>query len=252
MAEENKIPAGSLPPEKPVEAPVQDKAEDNGTDYKKSFEELQKKFGEHSNEVGTLRKQNEELMNRLNDIETQSKKREEQALEQEPPTDYERELRTLANKFDEGEITAEELMLQSNKLTREQTMAEAESKYGNILDKASQQFQETLSARDQQAIVEQFNKQNPEFAEWQESGELEQVMQANPMHDELSAFYELKANKLAEQLEAKKLEAGSDPAKKVLSKPGHTIQQANKPKGTYTEAELRESALAAARAAAEG
>jgi hypothetical protein len=252
MADNEKIPVGSLPPE-PAVVPEMDKANDTpSVDYEKNFTELHKKFGEQSNEVGSLRKQNEALMEKLSAIEQNVAKKEEVAREQEPPTNYEQQLRELASKYDDGEITAEDLMIESNRLTKAQTMAEAEERYGNLLEKANQQFNETLSARDQEKIVEQFNEQNPEFSAWKESGELDAVIQSNPLHDELSAYYALKAQKAQEALEAGRLKEGSEPAKKVLNKPGSTIQQANKPKGQYTAAEIRESALAAARAAAAG
>ena len=259
MAEEQKvIPTGSLPPEpevketapppEPVEEKVYAGKYKSPEDLEKAYGEIGKKYGQQSQQVGELSKQNQELAQRLEAIEKQNAE-----LSNPPKTDYEAELRALNKQYDEGEIEIGELLLRTNAITRQQTLAEADQKYGNILDQASNQFQQTLSERDAQAQANKFHEQNPEFNQWAESGELDAMKESNPMLDDLSAFYALKAAKAFEagKEETLRLKSGSEEAGKVLSKPGNSIQQANKPKERLTGSALKASMLEKARAAAE-
>lgn len=259
MSDDNKtIPVGSIPPEPSKEPDTEPTPKEKKLyagkyktpeDLEKAYTEQAGKFGEHTNLVGELRKTNQAMEERLSAMEQSAKEREDAARKQEPPTNYEQELRDLATAYDKGDLSVEDFMLQSNALTRQQTIAEADAKYGNILEKAGEQFNQTLQERDQNQVVSKFHDDNPEFQQWIDSGEIDQVMSANPLHDQVSAFFELKAQRAFEEgkAEAARMEAGSKPAEQVLNKPGTSIQAKNdKPPGSYSKGELHDSMLKAA------
>ncbi len=269
---DEQIPAGSQPPvevmetvEEPVVEVAQDEPEESPKmyagkykspeDLESAYGELASKLGEQGSTVGELKTQNKVLMDQLQNMHQSKSQEVEQAREEAPPTDYEKMLRDISKKADDGDISMEEALFQTAEITRERTEAVVESRAESVLDEAVKKFEQTLSERDTQAVVDKFNVDNPDFAEFQSSGAKNQMLTDNPLHDDLSAFYAWKASqaeaKAAEafekgKAEAARIKAGSEPATKVLSKPGQSIQAQNKVNKPMTPAERRASAFRAA------
>ena len=152
----------------------------------KELADAQTHIGKQSNEVGETRKQVAFLTDQLNRLQQAPPK---------PPTDYEAQITEIGAKLESGDISPQEALLQTARLTQEQT-----------LNAASQKFGEVLSSRDQKAIQDQFLKENPDFTEAVQSGELGTIKRENPLHDDLSAFYVLKGRREIEAKEQEKAE----------------------------------------------
>lgn len=264
-------PAGSLPPvedtvedeqvvveeETPqAEEPVEEAPKlyagkyESPEDLEQSYTSLSSKLGEQGQELGTLKAQNELLMRQLQEKQATPEK----PVKEEPQTDYDQLLAEVGKAAEDGSIGMDEALLKVADITRQRTEALAEAKTAAMFDKAVNTFNEKLSERDQQVVIDKFNEDNPEYAQWQQDGSLQEIMASNPLHDELSAYYAKKAQVAAEEAqanfekgkaEAARLKQGSEPVKKVLSKPGQSIQTANTPKQKLSKGELRKSMLAA-------
>lgn len=256
MAEEEKdkgkiIPAGApLPPEKDTErkkteAPkttvkVGDREYSSLEDLAKDHENLQGLYGKHTEEVSDVRAANKVLTMQA---EATAKEAREREATKEPPTDYEGQLTAIYKQLNDGDISVEEAMQQSNALTAEAAAAKA-------TEASSAKLEETLQNRDAEAMQKQFLKDNPDFVTLRDSGALEPIKQGpgGEMHDDFSAYYALKAAEGVKQgkKEAAELAAGDKGTQTVLTKPGETIQQTNKPKTSLSETELETSMLGAA------
>ena len=260
---EDVMPYGAEPPETEYVETVEDKvdapeaneppAETQEPDYKKSYEELHKKFGEHSNIVGELRKQNQQLMQEVSAIKESATKREEKARDLPPPTDYEKQLREIAKRAEDGDLTLEQALLESNKITYERTRAEAEAEKQQLMEAARNEVQSVLQAKDSESVVNDFHKANPEFETFRQEGRLDQLKAEDPLLDDLSAYW--KAQALTEKesaaaefergkQEALRIKGGSEKAGKVIADAGTSMQNQSKPNRPPTESELKASMLA--------
>ena len=266
---EETVPYGSMPPEYPEAEEAPDKAEipEETTeqappaeeekpkmDYEKSYQELQKKFGEHSNVVGELRKQNQALMQEMEGIKQMAAQREEAARNLPPPTDYEKMLSDIAQQAEDGEISLQEALLASNKITREWSKAEAEQEKASLIEQARGEVQSLLSEKDAQRVIDKFHEANPDFTAMRDSGTFDQLKAEDPLLDDLSAFWKAKAMEAAKaadlkfeegKKEALRVAAGSEKAGKVLSDPGKSMQTQQKPRGPLRENDIKASMLAA-------
>lgn len=249
----DQIPVGAMPPEPQeavVEPQVEDKAnEQSGVDYEKSYKELQSKFGEHSNLVGSLKQENKTMMEKLANLEKQAAAREESARNEEPPTDYEKMLREVSRKYDDGDMTFEQAMLESNSITRQQAQAEMQGQMKGLLDQTTNAFQTELQNRDSNAVVQKFHEANPDFQQLQQSGDLQRIMDQEPMHDEFSAYWAHKATIARQEAldEAARVKAGSENASKVLADPGSSMQHQRKSGRPLSESEMKASMAASLR-----
>lgn len=267
MADEKETtPYGSVPVDQPdtlepveevaqEEAPAAEEQQpgESKVDYEKRYAELQKKFGEHSNVVGELRKQNQALAQEVEAIKKQAVTREEKARNMPPPTDYEKMLGDIAKRADEGEISLQEALLQSNKITREWSKAEAEQEKQSLLEQARGEVQTLLSEKDAQRVIDKFHEANPDFVAMRDAGKFDELKASDPLLDDLSAFWKAKAveaQALAEarfeegKKEALRVAAGSEKAGKVLSDPGKSMQTQQKPRGPVGENDIKASMLA--------
>lgn len=261
---DDKIPYGASPPEPQVEDKVEDvqveevvqeqEPEKPAMDYERSYKELQSKFGEHSNVVGELRKQNETLAQQVAEIQAQAAEREKAALNAEPPTDYEKMLAEVGEKVDNGELSISEGLLETNRITRERTIAEAEQEKASLLEQAKSEVQQILSEKDQQladkehqVVIDKFYESNPDFITLQESGEIQKAMAEDPLLDDLSAYWKMKADSAFEagKAEQAKIAAGSERASQVIADQGSSMQTDKKPVKPSGEAGLKQSMLAA-------
>jgi len=233
--------------------PAVEKPVEKEPDYKKSYEELQKKFGEHSNVVGELRKQNQTLAQQVAEIQAQAKEREKVAREAPPPTDYEKMLSDIADKLESGQISERQALVESNKITREWTKAEAAQEKEQLLTQARSEVQNILSQKDSEQIINKFHEQNPDFVTLQSQGAFEQMKQEDPLLDDLAAYWKTKAMSAAEEkaaafeqgkMEALRIKGGSEKAGKVIADPGTSMQTQQKPNRPASEAEIKASMLA--------
>jgi len=241
-------PEEDVAPDKEVDVPAKQEPQQE-PDWKKNYDELRSTFNKRDGEMKTLREESKALRDELASMREQSKKAVEQARNQDPPTDYEKMLRDVAAKYENGDISYEQSLLESNRITREMTKAENEAEKRAILEQTNQAWQQELSRRDGQAVANKFYQDNPDFQSLDETGELDKVMSENPLMDKLSAYYKLQADKAkdfaAQEFERGKQESariaqGSAPAAKVLQDPGTSMQQQRQPKPTG-EAAIKES-----------
>jgi len=257
MSEEaEKIPYGAMVPEKETpELPPEEENQPEQPEERlyagkyKTVEDLEKgykEFGKTANEVGELRKQNQTLAQQMEELKKTASAREEKARDLPPPTDYEKMLRDVAKKYDEGEITYEQSLLETNKLTREWTKAEAEQEKAALLEQARSEVLGILSQKDTEVAVNQWHDKNPDFRALQESGELERLKAEDPVLDDLSAYYKMQAAKAREEgkAEAMRLAAGSQKAGKVIADPGTSMQQPRQSNKPMSENEIKSSMLA--------
>lgn len=246
--EEGKIPAGApVPPEegtdKVVETPktvkVGEKEYESPEALAEAYQSLESKLGEQGTELGDLRATNRALAEQMETIKRDAEQREEAG---KPPAEgnFEDQLAGIYKQLNDGDITVEEAMQQSNSLTAEMAAQKA-------IDQATQTFENTLQERDATAIQDQFLKDHPDFAELRDTGKLEAIKQQSPMHDDFSAYFAFKEAMAFEKgkEEAAKLAAGDEATKTVLTKPGESIQQENIPKTPLSEGEAQDSMLKA-------
>jgi len=241
-------PAGApIPPEKDTEviedAPktvkVGNKEYPSWDAVGEAYVDLEGKLGEQGTELGDLRSANKVLTEQM---ESAQQAAEEKAKAGEPPTtDYESKLAAIYTQLNNGDMSVEDAMQQSNALTAEATASRA-------VEQATQKFETTLQERDAESIQKDFLKNNPDFAELRDSGKLESIKQeAGGMHDDFSAYYAYKAAQEYERgkAEALKLAQGDEDTQTVLTKPGDTIKEKNKPKTPLSESETEASMLKA-------
>lgn len=190
----------------------------------------------------------------MEELKQSAMQREEAARNAPPPTDYEKMLSDIAKKFDDGDITPEQALIESNKITREWSKAEAEVEKQSLLQQARQEVQALLSEKDAQQIVSKFHEANPDFKAMQEAGQLEQLKAEDPLLDDLAAYWKAQALKGQEMASAKfeegkrealRVAAGSEKAGKVLSDPGKSMQTTQKPRGPIGEQDIKASMLSA-------
>jgi len=243
--EEGKIPAGSpLPPteketevvETPKTVKVGDKEYESPEALAEAYQNLEGKLGEQGSELGTLRAANKTLTEQM-DAERQAK----EAAKEEPGTDYESQLKDIYTKLNDGDLSVEDAMQQSNALT-------AEAAASRATEESTERLETILQDRDAKAIQAQFLKDHPDFEEIRNSGQLDPIKQeSGGMHDDFSAYFAYKATTAKEEgkQEAAKLAAGDEKTKTVLTKPGESITQVNKPKTPLSEGETEASMLTA-------
>ena len=144
--------------------------------------------------------------------------------------DYDQQIQDAAEQYENGEIDIAEALTRTNTITAQQTAARVRSETSQIADKVNSHIEETMHQRDSQAVIEQFHRDNPDFQQMRDSGDLQRIMDEDPLADELTAFYKLKATQPA---------GASEPADTPQPSP-----TSNKP---MNEAELKASMLAAIR-----
>lgn len=213
----------------------------NDADLEKGYSDLNTKFGEQSTEVGTLRKQAEDLQNQLTAANDSATVRIEEAKNQEPPTDFEKMQSDLFKQLEDGDITDVEYAKSSNTLTAQAVQAESQVQLNTAIKAMEDKTNNILAERDHQDVVDQFYKSNEGFEQAQQSGALVQIKQANPLFDDVSAFLHLQNQQLTQQLTDAKLAQGSTDAGKVIQDPGASMKTA--PKKVVGEAAIKASML---------
>lgn len=250
---EGAIPAGDKPPEPRQDTGKVESQEErvfagkykSPDDLEAGYNALKQKLDEQGSELGSLRSENGSLKEQQEALSRAAKEREESALKAEPPTDYEQELANVAKKYDDGDISFKEALLETNSLTAQRVAAENEQKMQMMQQSLQESFQSTLADRDNQVVVDKFLEKHQDFNELQDSGAIASRMAQDPMLDELSAYYALKADMAFEEGKRshEQLVDGSKAAKRVLSDPGAAMQ--SQTKMPTTVAERKASMLAA-------
>lgn len=213
------------------------KKEDDTSDseaLKKQIANLEKVLGRQGKELGDLKKGKE-------------------SKEEEPPKDYDALEADITDKLDAGEIDLKTALRQMNKLATERGA-----------QMATQSFLEQQRQQASAKMVNEFKQKNPDFEEVLESGELDKIIQDNPLHDDFSAYHEYKLRQTQAQLddqlkaakeegksEGMKLASESSNASKVLGKRGDAMRSQNSNKQPANRAETKRAMLDALKAARE-
>lgn len=243
VPEENKTQVPATP--ETTERTYADGKYNSADDLEKGYGELKGKIDGQGREVGSLRAENKSLKTQIEKNITEASKREESAKNAPPPTDYEKLQGELAASYENGDIDFNKYARESQSLTAKAVQSQAQEQMDEVLGQATEQFNNTLAERDNNAVVSEFHKTNPDFADMEASGALDDMIVKNPMHDKFSAYWEMKASqaKADGMQEQARIEEGSKPAGKVLSDPGTAMQTPTKK--PVTEAERKASMSAA-------
>ena len=269
---EDVMPAGSRGPEEPSGQPQLPGIEtsktgsgDEGGESEKStdkfegksredvlkiYGELETKIGEQGKELGKTREElktsqaaQQKMTGQIDGMKSMASNA---GKEGEPAgRDFDSELTQITEQVDKGEIELSEGIRQSSEITRERTLSEARQIYTEL-------DQERESSR----TIRNFKRTNPEFEEMRASGALDAVRQQNPMHDDFSAYYALKAQRSEDTgkaaveeayqkglTEKQSLAAGTEVADSVLKKPGSEMRQTTTPQRPFTGDQRRASML---------
>lgn len=206
------------------------------TNWEERYRNLEKKHGEHSNELGTLRKENRKLSEQIAAMQ--------KPAETAPgPMTPDQKLLQIKDKVRDGELSWEDGLVEASSLA---------AQIGAT--KAQQQFQQELGNRDAKQNAQRFLEKNPDFLDLQASGKLDEMMTREPgiIQDEVAAYYAYKAlngeevgyNRAKEELA--KLAESELKTKTVLKKPGSSIRQTNT-KPLKSPHEIKSSMLEALR-----
>ena len=210
--------------------------EEKKVDWEDRYKNLEKKHGEHSNELGNLRKENRKLSEQIAAMQ--------KPAETAPgPMTPDQKLLQIKDKVRDGELSWEDGLVEASSLA---------AQIGAT--KAQQQFQQELGNRDAKQNAQRFLEKNPDFLDLQASGKLDEMMTREPgiIQDEVAAYYAYKAlngeevgyNRAKEELA--KLAESEQKTKTVLKKPGSSIRQTNT-KPLKSPHEIKSSMLEALR-----
>lgn len=255
MAKDDLIPAGQ-PLEEPNEAsdvtpePTEERVFadkfKSADDLESAYVDLNSKLGSQGSELSELRAQNELLQKQVSEFGTQ------QPAETTTPAspDYDKQLADLTKQYDNADLTTAQYQQGVRDITRQQVLDEVRPQIDEVTNSLKGEFEQRLQERDQAKVIDQFHKENPDFQQLIDSGELDKIKSASPLHDDLSAYYAYKAEQAAKEgeLRAAKIEEGKEPAKATLADAGsQASQKPNKPKltGRALEESMVQSALSA-------
>ena len=205
-------------------------------ELEQSYTALEQKLGEQGEEVGNLRKQTQFLTEQL-----ESGKQAAQDEGGEVGEDYNAKLQDIQNQIEEGDLSISEGLAKTSEITA--AMA---------ADQAMTKFQETQQQQTVEASRQKFSEENPDFFELQQKGALDKVKSQYPgLHDDFSAYFQLKADQQAQQAyergkqEMAKIAEGDKGTQKVLPGEGSDpqMQEIGDNKKPLGEADFKESML---------
>jgi len=144
--------------------------------------------------------------------------------------DYQSKLDKVCRQVEDGDLSIEEGMRQSNALTAKMATETA-------TEQVTEQFQSTLQEREAQDLQQQFLDDHPDFKGLKDSGKLNPYKeQYGGLHDDFSAYFAYKAeHPVAEEEES----------------PGAEVEQTSKPQTPLSDNEVEASMLAAMKGAGE-
>lgn len=186
---------------------------------------------ESAGQGGFMEKLSQQLDNLNSSIQTMGQNGQpgEQAGAQEEARDFDAELQALQAQATDGDISYQDLIVKSQEIQdakTQQTVAMALQNYDN-------QQQAT-------GMQQSFLQENPEYQQFVQSPENQQMQQANPMLDDISAYYSAKASReasRASQVEAELAELKARVGTSVRAAAG--VQTARV--GTESGSDLRQS-----------
>ncbi len=239
------LPATTLDPEPDGEIPEKFKGK-SVADVAASYEKLAALSGKQSNELGDLRTQNREL------VQNQMKLQEQITQVQSPEArqDFQEQIADIAQKMEDGEVTARDGSIAIAQLSIQVATEQA--------TKSARQDYAALRKDDkEQGDFAGFKKENPEFVQLRDSGELDKFItnafevNENGQPDYL-LLYHKRAATLAKgavkeageagivqgQKEVASIKEGTEVTTKVLTKPGGEIRQTTPQKKTLEGQEL--------------
>ena len=204
-------------------------------DTRSQLDNAQQLIGRQSGEVGELRQSLAALSEEL----PQKKG--------EPDEDYDARIQELATQYESGEVEGGEAMANIARLAMEKGVKAATTAIRSEMEKTQSQ-----------EIEQKFLDQNPDFKDLVNNGSLDDIKKANPLHDDMSAYYEYKARETQAKLDeaVKQAEASGEKtgaemaaqAKKagnVLGKQGEGVRDKNQP-ASYGSRDGRRQAMAEA------
>ena len=259
---ENAIPVGSQPVDQPYVVPPVEEEPGQATqqaieeaakqslilgkfkseaEVVPAYEALEKDHGRLGSEVGNLRKQNEMLMGLVNRVGQPA----QQQAQQQPATDYDKLLDETTNAVEAGDLSVGEGLKKVAALTAQKMAVMARDTYA--------QMDSDRTAKD---YLSKFQQEHPDFQDALQSGELDQIRAKNPMHDNLSAYFEWSKDKEIAAAKAEvqtayekgkaemaKLASGADATKRVLGKSGSEARVTNTNTGPVNDADKRAGML---------
>lgn len=139
---------------------------------------------------------NKELEKSLQEMQEQMQAMAKQSAPEGEGSDLESQFAEVSRQLEDGDIS----------------MSEALTKQRELIESSSQQRIETIMQEQQRQadaarIQERFLADNPDFEELKNSGDLEAIVQTNPLHDMLSAYYAHKAETAQKESEKQVKEA---------------------------------------------
>jgi hypothetical protein len=145
------------------------------------FQELIKSKEELTIKAAQLDAQNRLLADQVKTIQMNYQPPQNR-VEQPPADDFDTKLVDLNKKLDEGEVSMSEYMKDYTKLVETRTTAKVQA------IQAEQQKNMKMSS-----LETQFLSKNADYMDIVQSGKLEPIKQADPLHDNISAYYAYKA-----------------------------------------------------------
>lgn len=146
----------------------------------------EQKTGERSTEdlLKTLEKSQQEITQRLDSM---TKPSEEGQKEQQP--DYDAQLNELDRMLKEGELNVDDYSARVRSIQ--------EQKFAN---QSSEIVDQKLKEQQMEQATDQYLQQNPDFQQYYNSQEMQQVMKQNPLLDEVGAYEYLKRQEAEQQI----------------------------------------------------
>ncbi len=219
-------------------------------DLEKGYANLEKMAGGTGQKMDGLQQQNQQLLDRLTSMEQTQQQAAQQQVQQQAAPDYDGMRSAIGKQMDDGDLGFADGLQQIRAIDAEQQSIAAEQQQQANLQATQEQFQAELAQRDEQAMITDFHKDNPDFAQLQESGAFEEIKASNRyVNDDYQAYLTLKAsNAFNEGKDAAVKEvAGSQPAESVSASPGSAMKTETKPPMTRsaTKTEMLQSGIAA-------
>jgi len=218
-------------------------------DASKGLSELQSKIGSQGSELGTLRKQNNEMFTAFQNLQAN-----QQVATAEPETQAAEELNSVMAEYAKLDFVEDaKASAKGAKLMQDAIALTAKMVKEDTLQETDAQVASLLQEKDASALQDKFLESNPNFSSLQEEGAFQALKSQNPMHDDFSAYYEHQATEAMTKVteleaaleEAKKvanLAGGDEPTAKVFTKPGGDLRggQQKKPQSV---SELKAAAM---------
>ena len=160
---------------------------------------------------------NKELESQLQEMQKQFEAVVKQTTGKVKELDPEAQFAEIFQKLEDGELSTAQAMEEQRKLIEASSQQRLESV-----------MQEQRREAEAQRLQDKFLGENPDFKDLRDSGELEEVINVNPMHDTFSAYYAHKAAMLEQAVLAKEKEADAKVSEAVAKAVKETEERVRK------------------------